>query len=100
MNHPLDALFDQFLKERRYLKNVTEATLVWYRMAFSNYTSFVADDHPPPPTNASLQGFVMDTNGWPERERQHQHQHHHDRAGDTAVPGVNRFNGMAAAIAW
>ena len=68
MNHPLDALFDQFLKERRYLKNVTEATLVWYRMAFSNYTSFVADEHPPPPTIASLQGFLMDTNGGPERE--------------------------------
>jgi hypothetical protein len=56
VNHPLDALFDQFLKERRYLKNVTEATLVWYRVAFSNYTSFVADDHAPLPTKASLQG--------------------------------------------
>ena len=59
MNHPLDALFDQFLKERRYLKNVTEGTLVWYRVAFSHYTSFVADDHAPLPTKASLQGFVM-----------------------------------------
>ena len=31
MNHPLASLIEQFLKERRFLKNVTEATLVWYR---------------------------------------------------------------------
>jgi len=29
MNHPLSKLFDQFLTERRYLKNVTDRTLVW-----------------------------------------------------------------------
>jgi hypothetical protein len=44
MDHPLAALTDQFLKERRYLKNVTEAALIWYRVAFSNYTSLIAAD--------------------------------------------------------
>jgi hypothetical protein len=87
VNHPLDALFDQFLKERRYLKNVTEGTLVWYRVAFSHYTSFVADDHAPLPTKArdrvklpklrveagsTRSAAALDTNGWPEREGQHQ----------------------------
>ena len=37
MNHPLSKLFDQFLIERRYLKNVTDRTLVWYQVAFKNY---------------------------------------------------------------
>ena len=31
MNHPLAALFDQFLKERLYMKNVTDRTLVCCR---------------------------------------------------------------------
>jgi integrase/recombinase XerD len=58
VNHPLAALFDQFLKERRFLKNVTEATLVWYRVAFTNYTSLVATDVALP-TKATLQQFVV-----------------------------------------
>ena len=41
VNHPLATLTDQFLKERLYLKNVTEATLVWYRVAFTNYQRLV-----------------------------------------------------------
>ncbi len=59
MNHPLAALFDQFLKERRYVKNVTEATLVWYRVAFTNYTSVIAADAAALPTKATLQEFVV-----------------------------------------
>lgn len=59
MNHPLAALFDQFLKERRYLKNVTDSTLVWYRVAFANYKSLVAPDAQQLPTKSSLQEFVL-----------------------------------------
>lgn len=36
MNHPLATLTGQFLKERLYLKNVSDRTLVWYRVAFTN----------------------------------------------------------------
>ncbi len=27
---PLSTLFEQFLRERRYLKNVTPKTVIWY----------------------------------------------------------------------
>ena len=59
MNYPLATLIDQFLKERTYLKNVTPATLVWYRVAFKNYRAALADDAPPLPTKASLQQFIV-----------------------------------------
>jgi site-specific recombinase XerD len=59
VNHPLAALCDQFLKERRFLKNVTEPTLVWYRVAFRNYQQLVAADAAPLPTKATLQQFVV-----------------------------------------
>jgi site-specific recombinase XerD len=60
VNHPLAPLFDQFLTERRYLKNVTDATLTWYRVAFSNYASLVAIDPAAPlPSKASLLAFVV-----------------------------------------
>jgi hypothetical protein len=60
VNHPLAALFDQFLKERRNLKNVTEATLVWYRVAFTNYKSVIAAYTASSlPTKAALQRFVV-----------------------------------------
>lgn len=59
MNHPLAALFEQFLKERTYLKNVTPATLVWYQVAFKNYRASIADDAPPLPTKNTLQQFVI-----------------------------------------
>ena len=39
MNHPLATLCDQFLKERTFLNNVTPATLIWYRVAFKNYSA-------------------------------------------------------------
>jgi len=51
--------FDQFLKERRFLKNVTDSTLVWYRVAFTNYATDVAADPAPLPTKATLQAFVV-----------------------------------------
>jgi len=33
MNHPQAPLFEQFLRERTFLKNVTPRTIVWYRVA-------------------------------------------------------------------
>jgi integrase/recombinase XerD len=59
MNHPLAKLCDQFLQERRYLKNVTRSTLVWYQVAFKNYLASVEVDAPPLPTKASLLNFVV-----------------------------------------
>lgn len=59
MNHPLSKLFDQFLTERRYLKNVTDRTLVWYQVAFKNYQRHIATDAPQLPSKASLQQFVV-----------------------------------------
>jgi integrase/recombinase XerD len=57
MNHPLASEFDQFLTERRYLKNVTEATLIWYQVAWKNYQR----SNPPAglPSKASLQQLVI-----------------------------------------
>jgi integrase len=60
VNNPPANLFDQFLQERRYLKNVTEPTLVWYRVAFRNWQALhPACDPPPLPTKATLQQFVI-----------------------------------------
>jgi hypothetical protein len=59
MNNPLATLFEQFLKERTYLKNVTSATLRWYRIAFKSYRKAIPDETSPLPTRASLQQFVI-----------------------------------------
>jgi site-specific recombinase XerC len=59
MNNPLATLTDQFLKERTYLKNVTPATLVWYRVAFKSYCASFANNTAPVPTKAALQEFVV-----------------------------------------
>jgi integrase/recombinase XerD len=59
MNNPLARLFDQFLTERRYLRNVTDKTLVWYQVAFKSYQRAVPIDAPPVPSKASLQQFVV-----------------------------------------
>src|SRR5688572_23475320 len=58
MNNPLAALFEQFLKERTFLKNVTPSTLVWYRVAMKNYQSLV-DQPVTLPTKPTLQHFVI-----------------------------------------
>jgi site-specific recombinase XerD len=59
VNYPLATLIEQFLKERRFLKNVTEPTLVWYRVAFRNYRALIpASDAARLPTKA-LQQFVV-----------------------------------------
>jgi len=57
MNHPQAHLFEQFLRERTYLKNVTPGTLIWYRVAFKNYGAAFPDETLPTPV--SLQQFVI-----------------------------------------
>jgi len=57
VNYPLATLFERFLKERTYLKNVTPRTLVWYQVAFKNCRKAVGDDVLP--TRAALQQFVI-----------------------------------------
>jgi integrase/recombinase XerD len=59
VNHPLAALFEQFLKERTFLKNVTPATLIWYQVAFKNYRQTLTGDSSALPTKSSLQHFVI-----------------------------------------
>jgi site-specific recombinase XerD len=59
MNNPLATLFDQFLKERTYLRNVTPATIVWYQVAFKNYRATIADDASTLPTKGTMQQFVI-----------------------------------------
>jgi integrase/recombinase XerD len=58
MNHPLSEFTDQFLRERLYLKNVSDRTLVWYRVAFGSYCRLLTD-HATLPTRATLQEFVV-----------------------------------------
>ena len=47
VNHPEATLFEQFLKERTFLKNVTPSTLVWYQVAFKNYQASLASGASP-----------------------------------------------------
>ena len=42
----LDVLFEQFLRERRYLKNVTPKTITWYETAFLALTRTVKSPTP------------------------------------------------------
>ncbi|HEY7792260.1 MAG TPA: site-specific integrase, partial [Vicinamibacterales bacterium] len=64
VNDPRSALFDQFVQERRYLKNVTPRTLRWYQEAFRAYRATLPPDSGPVPTKATLQHFVIN---WQER---------------------------------
>ena len=59
VNYPPATLFDKFLQERLYLKNVTPRTLVWYRVAFNSYRASLAVDAPVLPTRATLQQFLI-----------------------------------------
>jgi integrase/recombinase XerD len=51
-------LFEQFLAERRYLKNVTPSTIEWYETAFKSFQRTLGNTAPPF-TRASLQRFVV-----------------------------------------
>lgn len=53
------SLFEQFLKERAYLKNVTPRTLVWYRTAFKNYQAAAGAIDVLLPTKATMHEFVI-----------------------------------------
>jgi integrase/recombinase XerD len=52
------ALFEQFLAERRYLRNVTSSTLEWYQTAFKAMQKILGADLPPL-TKSVLQQFVV-----------------------------------------
>jgi site-specific recombinase XerD len=53
----LSPLQTQFLAERRFLKNVTEKTLIWYETAFQSYQK--TQPSTALPTKASLQAWVI-----------------------------------------
>ena len=59
MIHPLAKLFEQFKKERVYLKSVTPRTIVWYEVAFKNYRASLPPEAESLPTKGSLQQFVI-----------------------------------------
>jgi site-specific recombinase XerD len=50
-------LFQQFLTQRRYLKNVTSSTIEWYETAFKALQRSLGTDLPL--TKTSLQTFVV-----------------------------------------
>jgi hypothetical protein len=52
------SLFEQFLAERRYLKNVTPATLEWYETAWKALQRAQGSDSPNL-TKSALQSFVV-----------------------------------------
>ena len=53
-----DSLFQQFLNERRFLKNVTPATIEWYETAWK---ALQRQQNAPSPTltKSTLQHFVV-----------------------------------------
>lgn len=58
---PLDQLFEQFLRERRYLKNVTPDTIEWYQTAWDRFRKARIDQPSQPSdlTRAHLESFVV-----------------------------------------
>ncbi|MEP7303930.1 MAG: tyrosine-type recombinase/integrase, partial [Acidobacteriota bacterium] len=52
------SLFEQFLAQRRYLRNVTPSTIEWYQTAFKALQRALGADVPPL-SKASLQQFVV-----------------------------------------
>ena len=55
----LSTLFEQFIRERRYLKNVTPKTVIWYQSAFDALTRSVAVTAPNDLTKPIFQDFVV-----------------------------------------
>ena len=55
----LSTLFEQFLRERRYLKNVTPKTVMWYQTAFDALTRTVDAPDPTQLGKPVLQDFVV-----------------------------------------
>ena len=66
MNDPLGTLFDQFLKERLYLKAVTPKTLTWYQ--YSPIAANISAATPnTPSTNASKRSRARGRRAFPRR---------------------------------
>ena len=57
--HPLEALFDQFLRERVYVNNITRATREWYECAWKAFSATVHHRSLAAITKADLQHFVI-----------------------------------------
>lgn len=55
----MEELFAQFVKERRYLKNVTNKTIIWYQTAFQSFMRIVKVTRPADVTRQTLQAFVI-----------------------------------------
>jgi integrase/recombinase XerD len=55
----LSTLFEQFIRERRYLKNVTPKTEAWYRSAFDALTRTVQVATPAELNKAALTSFIV-----------------------------------------
>jgi integrase/recombinase XerD len=55
----LSTLFEQFLRERRYLRNVTPKTVMWYQTAFDALTRTVGAPDPRQLGKPVLQDFVV-----------------------------------------
>ena len=55
----LSTLFERFLRERRYLKNVTPKTVVWYETAFLALSRAVRLSGPSDLNRSVLQDFVV-----------------------------------------
>jgi integrase/recombinase XerD len=55
----LSTLFERFLRERRYLKNVTPKTIAWYQSAFLAFTRTVTVSGPEDLTKSLLHDFIV-----------------------------------------
>jgi site-specific recombinase XerD len=57
----LDELFEQFLRERTYVQNITPKTRVWYESAWKAFLVFQTEPagSPDPISRAQLSGFVI-----------------------------------------
>ena len=55
----LSTLFARFLRERRFLKNVTPKTVIWYETAFQTLTRTVVVSSPDDLSKSVLQDFVV-----------------------------------------
>ena len=55
----LQPLFDRFLRERRYLKNVTPKTLLWYESAWRAFQQTRTDSPATLIHRSDLQQFVV-----------------------------------------
>jgi integrase/recombinase XerD len=55
----LTELFEQFVKERKYLKNVTPKTVIYYRNSWDSFSKFVSAQLPEDLSRALLNQYVV-----------------------------------------